>query len=157
MGGATAAANASNPSYVALFNNANYAEALMVRWWNCWSPNTITMNWYLAQTNLGGTAITLVNFVPNDTPPPGLMTSGNAAGLSTAGIQLRFLTNANFSWNIPVPFCLVPPGWSLIANGGTANNAFSASMFWEAVKPEQLDEGAWLQANAALLNAQNGQ
>ena len=56
-------------------------------------------------------------------------------------------------WPYDYPFCVVPQGWYFFMQQSTVNNGCSYSVMWEAIKPEQLDEGFYLAQLAGL--AQN--
>lgn len=151
-GGGQFATAAADFTTLALLNNSQYAEYLLIRTWS-FTPNGNNIGLVgVAQTNFGGTAVTPIPFMPNEAPPPGVLTHIAATSAQVNGFVIGGSASSPNIWPLDIPFALVPPGWSFFIQQFTANVILTASVMWEAIMPEQLDEGAWLAANLTVAN-----
>lgn len=142
---------AADFSTLALFNNSSYAELLIVRAWSVSTTAAAIFYLNVTQGNLGGTPVPITPFIPTEAPPPGIVTFLNPTVAPSIGWTQLVAANVSSNWPIDFPFAIVPVGWSWSAAVNTANLATTASVMWEAIMPDQLDELAWLQANAAII------
>jgi|SRR5271170_344475 len=149
-GGANQAAVASDFSSLALFNNSNYAEYLIVRHWTATFGGSVQILAGVVPGSFGGTAVTPIPYFPNEALPPGTLTKIAAVAAQTTGYAIGGSANVNFSWPLDLPFAVVPQGYTFFIQCTSANNAITASVMWEAIKPEQLEPELMLAAIAAL-------
>jgi hypothetical protein len=155
FGGTTTTAVAATNGSAQLFNNSSYAEYLLLRDWSVTAEAIEAIRLTLTQTNLGLTTVPVTSYLPTETPPPGLITAGTTTTGIGNGYNIVVAADVLTGWSHNYPFCIIPPGWYFSAQIVALNHALTFNVMWEAIKPEQLDEGEWLQANAALL-PQNG-
>jgi len=139
-----------------LFNNSSYAEYVAIWSFALTSNLAGQLSIGYSQTNLGLTAVTIYPFLAGEAPPPGLPTAGTSLTTLPQNYNIYVPANTPYEWPHNYPFCLLPANWGFYVQLVGTNTAIRVSCIWEAIKPEQLDEGYWLETNAVLLANQPG-
>jgi hypothetical protein len=146
---------AGNFAQFGLFNNDTQGRYLVIRHFTMGAASNSTVEFGVTQANLAGTAVTIFPLVTVDRPPPGSATWKAGTATLTLDYAVGIVALGSYQWPINIPFAILTPGWSFIMQNFTSNIVSTFGVLYEAYTPEELDEGAWIQANAALL-PQNG-
>jgi hypothetical protein len=154
-GGGLAGAIASQFGFLQLFNNSPSVEYLLVRNWNVFTATADPYFAIVTQTNLAGTAQPIVAGMPTEAPPPGIVSVGASLTAITTGWLYYPASTVSGGWPFDYPFALVPPGWYFTTQCQAANVNARLAVWWQAIKPEQLDPDRLELADFALA-AQNG-
>lgn len=132
----------TNFATVALFNNTVGAHNLVVRNWMADGTGTTQtgrialLNSRIAFTSHGN----VVPMLPTEAPQAGVIDQLDSAAITLTTYHWPFqFGNTSLSPNIEIPFCAIPPGWSLIFQLLGTGTTLRVGIQWEAVEPDQMD------------------
>jgi len=144
-------------STFSLYNASQSRSYIAILDWQIVANTTGTMYMAYSRGNFGGTALTVLPFIPEQGDYPAqAYNSTQASQVAAGGYALRPAASTPQTWPHNYPFCVLAPGWQFYLQHNGANDGFNIGVLGQWLTPEQLDEGSWLAANANLLLDQPG-
>lgn len=129
-----------NVNTVALFNG-DTRYFLVVRDWaaaNLTASGSIIT--FSTRTRLTGTAGTIAPMFSSSPILAGAIDQSSQAGAGTGDYQYIYATGASAQWNHDFPFAVIEPNYSLAWAATGSGQTILASVIYEAVPAEQIDD-----------------
>lgn len=135
----TAPASASNFGQVLLFNQSPQVNFIVVRAYSLGPTAALPVNILYRQTVFGNLS-TQKNqpLLPDRALLEGQMYQNAGSLLTPDYTDYQGYCNAAFSTSFP--FAVLPPGWGLVWNSQTVNQALTVSVLWEVLNPDEFTE-----------------
>jgi len=139
MRGAYTASSATNYSTFSLYNNGSGADMLVV--WAIWfndGASGYVANVAAYQGTLGAKLGLVVPFITGYTQQSGLLYWDDDATQITPDFYTQTFPGQGLSIPASIPYAILQPGWSYVAQSGGTGNAGSVGWIWQLVHPEDV-------------------
>jgi hypothetical protein len=133
------AANATNNSFVGLYNNSTAGEFLHVWSIHVWVQTATTFGNCKLFNGIQGSLIAGATTPLNPLAPQrgGVIYAGSLGAVGGNNMYALSGNNNPTDWYAGYAFCVLPPGWGLYVASGAINTAVLASFMWCAMGSEE--------------------